>query len=265
MSHVAANGSASSRMSTAGYGEDHGTVRSQVALSRPCRPEEQEPEPEHHRKKLTVIAHFTDRHLGALERVDGAHDAVEGGGIAGARKGAAGTLGHAPQGLLVALGQLGRAGTYAPYAIEVVGSRVGRGEADGMHPDAERPRHLGGLGQRGGAGVVGAVGDEHHGARRRGELLELVDAHRERRADGRAVGQLADVGQVEHAPDQAHVGGERRLQKGLPREDDEPHEVALAPGHEVAQRGARHHEAVAGLEVGGLHAARDVERHDDIP
>ena len=63
---------------------------------------------------------------------------------------------------------------------------------------------------------------------------------------------------------QVRVGREGRLKERAARENHEPEEVTLAMAHEVGEHLARDHESVAGLEVAGLHAARNVERDHDV-
>ena len=62
------------------------------------------------------------------------------------------------------------------------------------------------------------------------QILELGEAHRERRADRGAVGQHPDVDPPEHPLEEIGVGRERRLEKGAAGEDHQPEQVALAVG-----------------------------------
>ncbi len=76
--------------------------------------------------------------------------------------------------------------------------------------------------------------------------------------------QEADVHPLQQPVEQVQVRRERRLQEGLAGEDHQAHEITLPTAHELAQDLLGHRHPVAGLEVGGLHAARDIEDQHDV-
>jgi hypothetical protein len=82
--------------------------------------------------------------------------------------------------------------------------------------------------------------------------------------DRGAVGQQADLHLFNQSVEHGNVGCERSLQVGPAGEDHEANEVPLAATHKLANGFARHGEPVARLKVRRLHAARDIERHDDV-
>ncbi len=114
------------------------------------------------------------------------------------------------------------------------------------------------------ARVVGAVGDQHDHPGLGRAVLEASGGVRQRHADGGAVRQAVELDRVDEQAEHVAVGGQRRPGHGRAGEDRQADAVAGAPGDEVAHDLLGHGEPVAGLEVLGAHAARDVEHDLDV-
>jgi hypothetical protein len=131
-----------------------------------------------------------------------------------------------------------------------------------LHP--QRRRELRGLARVDVAGVVGAVGEQHHHLAARVAAAQAVERRAEPVADGRARAVDEVEGErAHHALQHGVVERRRHHRVGLAAEHHEPDAVAAAPLDEL-----RHHllgglEA-RGLQVGRAHRARQVDGDHDV-